>query len=641
MNPDTSNFDQTLPVRGTPEERIDALISQAMAVADNQPRRTIELAEQIEQMSGEGVFAQENYVRGVIMSYLARGWAHLRLGNYETALHHTIDSLELARNHYDDDLVMRSLTLLGVLDDTSGDYSAAAEHTREALALARDLEDVNSQAVLLNNLGYIDINRKEYDLALQYLEESIALGEAHDLVKSLGDNYDNCCSAYHGLGEYEPALECGKRSLAIYRRINHTLGISEVLNTLGNVYADTGNYTVALQHFDESLRLSRKLGNRYESARALQRMARVHLRRGQAQAARPLLEDALEIARNIDALPLQSAAHRLLSEVCEDEDNPTAALRHYRLFHALEQVVFTDESDRRLRHLQITHEVERSRREAELQRLRSERLQAELEHQKQIESELQQRARQLEQMEQMKTDMVRLAAHDLRTPLGIMLSSLEMIDFTATAPLNNQQQKYMAEIRRVGNEMLTMLEDILSLERIEQMADFASFEPLNLSERVEQVYRTYVTRAEVHQQQTSLQLPDDPLFVRGERAQLNEAISNLIGNAIKYTPSGGTIQVRLFLQPEANQVVFEVQDTGPGIPEEHQHHLFQPFYRVESSVTEGIKGTGLGLHLVKRIVERHQGQIVFQSVEGEGSTFGFSLPWSHVEPDTAEIDTQL
>ena len=110
----------------------------------------------------------------------------------------------------------------------------------------------------------------------------------------------------------------------------------------------------------------------------------------------------------------------------------------------------------------------------------------------------------------------------------------------------------------------------------------------------------------------------------GDPAQLREAIDNLIGNAIKYTPDNGAVRVRL--EQNAGRVIFEVKDNGLGIPDDQQERLFQPFFRASNAKASTIEGTGLGLHLVKNIIERHGGKMRFKSVVGQGSLFGFELP---------------
>ncbi|MFQ3672593.1 MAG: ATP-binding protein, partial [Aggregatilineales bacterium] len=139
----------------------------------------------------------------------------------------------------------------------------------------------------------------------------------------------------------------------------------------------------------------------------------------------------------------------------------------------------------------------------------------------------------------------------------------------------------------------------------------------------EQVQLVQVQAAD--RQQTLTFITDLPqALVCGDQSQLREAISNLIGNALKYTPAGGVIQARLYTIQQ--RVYFEVQDNGIGIALEDQPHIFQPSYRVTSEQTQNISGTGWGLYLVKKIIETHNGSIGFTSQVGVGSTFFFHLP---------------
>ena len=116
----------------------------------------------------------------------------------------------------------------------------------------------------------------------------------------------------------------------------------------------------------------------------------------------------------------------------------------------------------------------------------------------------------------------------------------------------------------------------------------------------------------------------EPVYVTGDQGQLREAINNLLDNAIKYTPEKGRISARLVLTDGYAQV--EIEDNGFGVPESEQARLFEPFFRAKISEARGIEGNGLGLYLVHKIVERHRGQLLFNSVYKVGSIFGFRVP---------------
>jgi signal transduction histidine kinase len=162
------------------------------------------------------------------------------------------------------------------------------------------------------------------------------------------------------------------------------------------------------------------------------------------------------------------------------------------------------------------------------------------------------------------------------------------------------------------------------LQRIEEIAQGNLSENVDLVEVLQSTFESQKYQAAHRNQIFTLEAPAVALPIKGDSAQLREAVINIISNALKYTPDGGTVTVKLW---EDNDIAFlDVVDTGYGIPEEQQERLFQPFYRPKTKETQQIDGTGLGLHLVKNIVERHHGKMHFVSEYGKGSTFGFSVP---------------
>ncbi len=228
---------------------------------------------------------------------------------------------------------------------------------------------------------------------------------------------------------------------------------------------------------------------------------------------------------------------------------------------------------------------------------------------------------QVSKLEQLKSDMIRMAAHDLRQPLNTITMGTNYIKRVADQP-----GKVIETLDRLSESiqrMKTITEDILSLEKIEKMNGDPD-ELVDLREIVEAAYRENAQTAEEKHQTFLLEVDLGTYQVLAYRVQLHEAVINLVGNAIKYTPKGGNIIVAL--EVKDGEAVFQVADTGYGIPAEQQHKLFEPFFRAKSEETESIEGTGLGLHLVHKMIERFKGKMIFESVYGEGSIFGFRLP---------------
>ena len=228
---------------------------------------------------------------------------------------------------------------------------------------------------------------------------------------------------------------------------------------------------------------------------------------------------------------------------------------------------------------------------------------------------------QLKELETLKTDMIRMASHDLRNPLGTLIGYLDLLEMDKVN-LIPQHQTYVETMLRLAERTQNIINDILSLERLEEAE--STMRVVNLTKLMTKVMQRHQDDIAQKQMAVSDHISDDVIRVWGDPAQLTEALSNLLENALKYTPAQGHIAVKLCVHED--RAVFKVVDNGYGIAEDQQERLFEPFYRAVRDETRAIEGTGLGLHLVKNIVRRHQGTLQFSSMEGEGSTFGFELP---------------
>ncbi len=228
---------------------------------------------------------------------------------------------------------------------------------------------------------------------------------------------------------------------------------------------------------------------------------------------------------------------------------------------------------------------------------------------------------QVSNLEALKTDMIRVAAHDLRSPLAVVASYIELLAEDLDPVLEDQTRMYIDAMRQSVTRMTQMTTDILSLERLHEHRE-ASLARVRLSSLLEHAINEHLGEMRQHRQEINLFI--DPVTVYGDSSELYEAIANLVVNAIKYTPDGGKIEAHL--HTNGDEASLEIVDTGYGIPEEEQAQLFQPFHRIKTNETYTIEGTGLGLYLVKKIIERHGGTVHFHSEYGNGSTFGFCLP---------------
>jgi two-component system phosphate regulon sensor histidine kinase PhoR len=225
------------------------------------------------------------------------------------------------------------------------------------------------------------------------------------------------------------------------------------------------------------------------------------------------------------------------------------------------------------------------------------------------------------ELDLMKSEFVATVSHDLRAPLTFMRGYATMMPMVGS--LNEKQQEFATKII-VGIEQMTkLIDDLLDLGRIEAGVGLAR-ETCHLDEIVNGIVDTLQPHAISKGLAFNVEMPNNLPSVSGDPTLLRQAITNLLDNAIKYTPAGG--QVRVSVSKEPDRFRLSVTDTGLGIAPADQTHLFQKFFRVKQRGSSQVKGSGLGLAIVKSIIERHGGRVWVDSRLGKGSTFYMELP---------------
>jgi two-component system phosphate regulon sensor histidine kinase PhoR len=228
----------------------------------------------------------------------------------------------------------------------------------------------------------------------------------------------------------------------------------------------------------------------------------------------------------------------------------------------------------------------------------------------------------LRALEAVRRDFVANISHELKTPLTAIRGLVEtLIDDDAMD--RDTHDRFIEKIRDQSTRLTSLVSDLLTLSRLESGPGGLRFEPMDLRETVAESCRTQVHAAETKHVALSSGLPENPVTIEGDAEAMRELVDNLVSNAIKYTPSGGRVNVRLFA--ENGHAVLEVADTGIGIPPEEQTRVFERFYRVDKARSRALGGTGLGLSIVKHVALAHGGSVSLRSAPGRGSTFRVQL----------------
>jgi PAS domain S-box-containing protein len=223
--------------------------------------------------------------------------------------------------------------------------------------------------------------------------------------------------------------------------------------------------------------------------------------------------------------------------------------------------------------------------------------------------------------EQMKSDFVSFVTHQLRTPLAGIKWLLELTD---TPELPAETASFVHDARASADRLIALVNDLLGVSRLENGKVIVRIEPVDLAALTGEAVRELMPLVNEKHLQISLPSSDNIPLVAADRQLGKEVVGNLLSNAVRYTPEGGSIRIELHRGEGA--VEWAVHDTGIGVPQSAQHRLFEKFYRADNASTAHTEGTGLGLYIVRLILERSGGRVWCESREGAGSTFRFTLP---------------
>ncbi|MCX5707830.1 MAG: GAF domain-containing sensor histidine kinase [Candidatus Omnitrophica bacterium] len=240
--------------------------------------------------------------------------------------------------------------------------------------------------------------------------------------------------------------------------------------------------------------------------------------------------------------------------------------------------------------------------------------------------ELSRALEEVKKLSQRKNDFVSNVSHELRTPLTSIKGYASILLSGKLGVLPEEVGKRLAKINKHSDELVSFVNDLLDLSRIESGKVELKLAPLNLKSIVDEVADLLAVQFKEKQIEFSSESPADLPEVMADYSQIKRTFINLINNSVKYTPQG---KIKVSLTRLDKEVQVDVSDTGCGMPESAMDKLFTEFYRVDSVMNQEIKGTGLGLAMVKNIVTAHKGKIWVKSKVGSGTTFSFTLPQAY------------
>lgn len=624
---DTVDRDVLLREPGKVEEAISSALQRAFALRYQNPTQALEILEKTWQQLEKFPTATEDELKKIADCQHGLGKLYWQTGQFDRA----IALLQQAQSIYEKVDHKKQLAwiyaLLGQVYLHLSSFVNALQYTLSGLELAQEIGDRVVEGQLLINLGSVYIQRDEFTRALPYILRATKDAEISQDLQIQAEALEKSCLVYSGLGNAGMALSAGIKSLNLFVDIGEKWGEARALNSLGRAYHIMKDYPKALECFEDALKISRQISSPYESVVSLIRIGQVYAEQELPGQALEPLHEALQVSENIQSRGQQVQCHQLLSSVYRQAVQFQRALAHYERFHEIKEQVFNDESETKLKNLEVVYQVEEARREAEREQLKNIALEQEIQERIQAQRALQSANEQLQKeiaiREQLIGDLnafARMVAHDLKAPLqnqAILTHILDVKLRAINAPeeilqLNDQLQRIVQKQAEIIQELLT-LASLRSQEVV--------LVPLDMGKVIQEVLNRLNFVIEDHAAQISI--PNYWPVALGYAPWVEEVWANYLTNAIKYGGSPPIVQLGAFVEGDGF-VRFWIQDNGDGISPEDQAKLFQDFSRVNHSRVEG---HGLGLSIVARIIEKLGGKVGVDSRgrPGEGSRFWFTL----------------
>ena len=227
-------------------------------------------------------------------------------------------------------------------------------------------------------------------------------------------------------------------------------------------------------------------------------------------------------------------------------------------------------------------------------------------------------------MDNLRRELVANVSHDLRTPLATIQGYIETIMMKSDSLSKEDKEKYMQTIFSSTERLKNLVAELFELSKLEARETKPHPEPFSIAELVQDVQQKNLIIAEPKKIELKLEFPYDLPFVYADIGMMEKVLQNLLDNAMKFTPSGGSIKISL--KPQKNDILLSVADSGPGIKPETLPHIFERYQKAERTSLDEKSGLGLGLAIVKKILEVHDINIFVESSENTGTVFSFSLP---------------
>ncbi|MEM7534670.1 MAG: tetratricopeptide repeat-containing sensor histidine kinase [Chloroflexota bacterium] len=599
---------------------------------------------------------------------------------YDKAMQYGLQSLALLEELNDKEGLAYTNNILSRIYWDLGDYPNALEYNLQALTLAQAVGNRKLEAWIYNNIAMNYARLENYPKVAEMLAQALVIFQELAARRDIAMTYNNLAMLHFSTNNFDQALIEAEKGLRLARPSEHTDDIYDIrvhlLDTLGQIYTKLENYEQALTHLYASQRIAEEYNLKQEHAYAKLGIGRIYYQQAQYEQAIQETQSAITIGDALESQQLLLECHELLFDIYHAIGDFEQAVFHYKTYHKFHSHVFSEERDRRFARLEVRYRTEAAKKEALAYQQKNE--------------ELAQINTQLQQLHQEKDDLMSIVAHDLRSPLGGIKMSIDLLQNYGDRLGPEKRQKKLVQMDDTIGKMLDIITNLLENAQLNQptieqsalqatlqptaSADIQSLPPLQpatmmltaevellpllpiLQSTYEQHEAGAAAKRILLQQQWNQDQRDDqeqrhqkidmshvdggedthditqPLMVLGNKTNLQQVLDNLLSNAIKYSYPDSTVTIAV--SPHSSYVQIDVTDEGQGLSEVDKQKIFGRYTKLSAKPTAGESSIGLGLYSTKKLMEAMNGSIAVTSPgKDQGSTFSISLP---VAPTTEQ-----
>jgi len=578
-------------------------------------------------------------------------------GDFEKALEYNLQILKISEEIQDQSGIGKSLLAIGNNYVRKGNLTSGLEYLNRSKKIFEEIESPYDVVRVQSFMANIYIQQGNPDEALKLLKLNLAYFEATGNKTLLGGTLSNIAGVYVGQGNTKKGLEYLERALGYFEETNNIPYIARLSQNLGRIYYDEGNLERALDYQTKSLKLSEATKNENVIAAAKQKIGIILLEQGKHTQAISYGNEALVFFQDTkDVVGIRETSNNLVNSY-KATGNYKKAFEMSALYYQMRDSLNSEENQKALIELQVQSDYDKQKAIDDVENEKEIAIQtAKTKAQRNIswaiggglllisllafvifnrlkltrkqKAIIEEQKKKVEQSEKYKEQFLANMSHEIRTPMHA-ISGMTKILQRNDHP--SSQNIYLNAMQTSSDNLVVILNDVLDLSKIE--AGKLEIESIAMNPRlvIENVIQILKFRAEEKGLTLSHHVEENvPSLVIGDPTRLNQVLINLAGNAIKFTEKG-TVDIEL--KVENNQLQFEVTDTGIGIAQSQQEHVFGAFEQAKDSTARHFGGTGLGLSISKQLVELQKGSIGVESTEGKGSTFHVSLPLQVAEVD--------